>query len=455
MEKSKVMLKFKARALVTSGLVVAGMTIALSGAVAPADAQSKPYMDGCRLYAARQYKAALLKFQETLKDYPEDGNTYYYMGACYQQLRDNNSAKRCYTEAVKWGRSQPPAVNALKALLAMDVEYAKSVVPAWNWKLQRMLPGGGRFGNPDGTGPMPDATASSQIASRSTVTSYGGGQSSSSPSHTVSDSSLPAEGKFDIVDNPVGDNMSYVKGAINGKNVPHMLFDTGAEIVLFGRNQLEELGITPPSGPATSVVKGVGGQQEAWNMLVTLRVGNIERRNFKITVQQNMTGFPLLGQSFFKDYQCQVDKLGRQIRLVRNDVYSRSASVASSFSARDVVPFTRQGNLMVVQVQINGRTIPMCLDTGATNTQFTKEQLAQANVTIPANAEVGQSHGVGGSTSTLIFPVSRVKMGPIEKSQFPIQVVATAVMPYPLLGQDFFGDRRFSIDSINNAIKFH
>jgi len=431
--------------------VVIGISSTLT--IAPVHGQANTnYIDGTKLYAAKQYKAALVKFKETLKSFPSDGNTYYYMGACYQQLKDRENAKQCYAEAIKYGKSQPPGVNALKALLAIDVEYAKSVVPPWNWKLQLMLPGGGRFGNPDGTGPRTTGSGSTTSTPSARVQTYSSTPSASSSSSV--DSSLPAEGKFNIVDSPSGDNMTYVSASINGRTVNHMLFDTGAEMVLFGRNHLQELNITPPSGPSTSVVKGVGGSQNAWRMPVTLRVGNIERRNFTITVQESMNAPPLLGQSFFKDYQCSVDKQGRQIRLTRSDVYSRSIASATPYGNNNNVPFTRQGNLMVVQVTINGRTIPMCLDTGATNTQFTKEQLQQASVSIPNDVTVGTGSGIGGSTSLIQFPVNSVKMGPIEKRSFPIQVIATAHMPYGLLGQDFFGDWKYSIDTVNNMIKF-
>jgi len=450
-----VLAKFSMRkaGVVLSALLMLGGGILIAP---PADAQSTAYIDGTRLYGARRYREALAKFQETLKAYPSDGSTYYYMGACYQQLKDINSAKSAYAEAIKYGKSQPPGVNALKALLAIDVEYAKSVVPGYNYKLQMMLPNHGRFGADMAAaaaqkgGSVQNIPASTP--SRSTVSSYS--RSTSSSSSGV-DSSLPQEGTFHIVDNPFNNNMTYVSATINGRPVDHMLFDTGAEIVLFGKNHLQQLKIAPPTGPSTSYVKGVGGNQQSWRMNVDLKVGNIERKNFTITVQESMDAPPLLGQTFLKDYQCQVDKQGRQIKLTRSDVYSRSIASATPYGNLNNVPFTRQGSLMVVQVQINGRTIPMCMDTGASNTQFTKEQLQSCSVEIPHDATTSAVSGIGGTTATQVFPVRRLKMGPIDKSDFPIQVVGKASMAYPLLGQDFFGDWKYSLDSVNNVIKFH
>jgi predicted aspartyl protease len=443
-------------------IVLAAWAIAMSmaGAAAlatiPAQASSDSYKEGVRLYGAKQYRKALLKFFETKKEFPEDGFVCYYMGNCYMALSDRASAKQCYADAIKYGKSQPPAINGLKALIAMgELEYAKTVVPPWNYKLQCMLPGGGTMGAEEAVRSGMQ-TASAVQAHQSKVTNYAKREQTSSTSSTSSiDTSLPSEGSFDIVNIPQIPNVTFVSGAINGRPVKAMRFDTGAEMCLFGKNHLADYGIQPPSGPATSEVRGVGGSQDAWRMNVDLKVGNIERRNFTITVQNVMNSPPLLGQTFFKDYQCQVDKRAGKIRLVRSDVYSRSASAASHFQSQQSVPFTKEGNLLVVEVEVNGRRTKMVLDTGADETQFTKEQLQAASVVIPQNAQQSESRGVGGATTALVFPVSRMRMGPIAKDNYPIRVLGTAHMPYPLLGQSFFGDWRYSIDNVNNQIKFH
>ncbi len=419
-------------------------------------AEAQPFSEGASLYTKHQYKLALGKFQAHLRDRPEDAAAYYYLGLCRQGMGEKELAAYNYGEAVKRGGHSSAAVNALTALMKIDYRRALQVTPANNLVLQRILQSREGAAQQQGTSAVqrvPQARVSNYgtvRSSASTVSNFG----SPASAGTSIDSSLPQEGRFNIVDNPVGNSMTFVDGSINGRPVAHMIFDTGAEMVLFGKNQLEAYGIAPPTGPATSNVHGVGGVQEAWNMKVNLKVGSIERRNFTITVQEKMDMAPLLGQSFFREYQCQIDKGGKQIRLVRNDVYQRSANLSSAFASQDAVPFTRHGRLMIVQVQINGRAIPMVMDTGATNTQFTKEQLP-SGVSIPQDAAVGQTSGASGMTTNLQFPVSNVRLGPISKSNFPIQVIANASMPYPLLGQDFFGDWRFSIDTINNQIKFH
>ncbi|MBK7838746.1 MAG: hypothetical protein IPJ49_13905 [Candidatus Obscuribacter sp.] len=52
------------------------------------------------------------------------------------------------------------------------------------------------------------------------------------------------------------------------------------------------------------------------------------------------------------------------------------------------------------------------------------------------------------------FPVRTIKLGPIEKRDFEIDVVASSNMPHPLLGQTFFGDYQYTIDYDNKLIHF-
>lgn len=52
------------------------------------------------------------------------------------------------------------------------------------------------------------------------------------------------------------------------------------------------------------------------------------------------------------------------------------------------------------------------------------------------------------------FPVSSIKVGPIEKRDIMIGVPETAHMPHPLLGQSFFNDWQYTIDYQASVIRF-
>jgi len=50
--------------------------------------------------------------------------------------------------------------------------------------------------------------------------------------------------------------------------------------------------------------------------------------------------------------------------------------------------------------------------------------------------------------------VSSIKLGPIEKRDFDIEVLQNAQLPLPLLGQTFYGDWQFTIDYEGKCIHF-
>jgi aspartyl protease family protein len=112
------------------------------------------------------------------------------------------------------------------------------------------------------------------------------------------------------------------------------------------------------------------------------------------------------------------------------------------------------GNEIVVQAQVNGRNCPMIFDTGATVCAFSGAQVATLGIAIPEDARIGTVQGVAGLSRASIFPVSSIKLGPIEKRDFDIEVLQNAQLPLPLLGQTFYGDWQFTIDYEGKCIHF-
>src|SRR5262249_46381828 len=150
---------------------------------------------------------------------------------------------------------------------------------------------------------------------------------------------------------PVGNSMR-VDAQLNGRGTS-MVFDTGAETCVFGKNQLQQAGLTLPTGKADGLASGVGSGKpiETWKMRVDLKVGPILRKNFLITVQEDLQSEPLLGQSFFKDFEYTVDTGAHSIQFKK-----RGLASAGGGGGRDnyTVPFAREGNEMVVDVEVNG-----------------------------------------------------------------------------------------------------
>ncbi len=382
----------------------------------PAGLADAYYDQGVALYNKRNFKGAAPYFEYAVRSTPSDSNAYYYAALTYQQLNDWPRAKQMYRQLVEKFPDSQAGGLARSVLQKYDPDFMKRI----------------------------GAQASSSSISSSASAFIGLIQSGSSRSADFDQ--LPNEGK--IYFQRVG-NSQHIEADINSRKIT-MVFDTGAEQCVFGKNHLRDLGITPPAGPPVGQSYGVGSSAAVgtWPMQVTLKVGNIERRNFNVVIQDVMPTEPLLGQSFFKDFLCTTDPGAKTISFRKRGTGGSAA--ASNYD----VPFRREGNEMVVNVLVNGKSCPMYFDTGADNIAFTYSQVKNLALDIPDDAQVGQSIGIGGATRSFHFSVDRMKMGPIEKSNVEVSVVENASMPKPLLGQNFYRDWQFTVDSERNVIHF-
>jgi len=377
------------------------------------------YDQGVALYNRRDFKGASPYFDYAVRNSPSDSNAYYYCALNYQQLGDWPRAKQMYREIVQKFPGSQAYELAQSVLQKYDPDFLKKM-------------GEQESSSPDSESSSPVATVIFMIDGRS--------GSTRSPDWDR----LPSEGK--IYFERVG-NSQHIEAEVNGRRTS-MVFDTGAESCVFGKNHLQALGIAPPSGPPTGLSYGVGsGGVGTWTMPVTLKVGNIERSNFQIHVQQSMPTEPLLGQTFFKDFEITTDPGDSSIH------FKKKGTTGSQTSGYDV-PFRRMGNEIIVLVQVNGKNCPMIFDTGADLICFSPPQVSALGLSIPDDAQEGFSTGIGGTTRTVRFNVDRIKMGPIDKSNVEVSVVEKSALDLPLLGQNFFKDWQFSIDSERNVIHF-
>jgi clan AA aspartic protease (TIGR02281 family) len=401
-------------------LVVLGICLML-GANLKASAESDTDA-GMKCFQNKDYKGALAHFQKTLAISPTDYNSLYYSAVIYHQTGVLDKAKVHYAKLIQLYPQSDAGKNAAAALGYID--------PAYLRRLQ------------------PQAGTVSSGSSRSPSSQQRGADAYSDNSR------LPNE--CQVYFEPRGNNM-VIDAYVNNRPTK-MIFDTGAETVVFGKNHLRELGIAPPQGEPTGLAMGVGagGAQRTWSTRATIKVGQIERHNFPITIQDEMPTLPLLGQTFFKDFYYSIQKASGDtgsgsIRFKRK--VTATASSTSTGKDSQAVPFTRQGNEIVVSVDVNGRTMPMYFDTGAEHCVFSEEQLKQVGVQVPDDAQEGMSMGIAGATRTRSFSVNRMKLGPIEKTEVPVSVVDDYKMRYPLLGQTFFGDLRYEMDNDAHVLR--
>ncbi len=423
-------LKINARKTLSAFLL--GLCLATTASPQAFCAGTANYDKGVKLMKEKQYTAAISAFALALKENPRDQNSYYCLGTCYYQMRDVSAAKTYYSGAVKISAASPTGKAAMAALNSIEQQLRKT-----------------------STAPTSSGTTTDSTRGVSRISSRQGGNEWESTSDVGS--TLPNDCRVRFNRRDEGNHL-YIEAYLNNRPIT-VIFDTGAEGCVFGFNHLQQVGMQPPTGKPQGQAQGVGsgGRQDMWLMKTKMRIGNIERANFPICVQKNLGTEPLLGQTFFRDYHYTVETDSNQtsgnIHFVRAGGAKQSGSVYKQRETNSEVPFTREGKEMVVNVTINGKNVQMYFDTGAASVVLSGAQAKAAGIQIPEDAVEGISQGIAGETKSLNFPVRHIKMGPIEKQNFNISVIEDLGVKKGLLGQSFFGDWRYTIDSVNNLIK--
>jgi predicted aspartyl protease len=118
------------------------------------------------------------------------------------------------------------------------------------------------------------------------------------------------------------------------------------------------------------------------------------------------------------------------------------------------VPFTRQGNLLLVNGSINGKRTPMVFDTGAGGCLFSIETLKNLGIAIPEHLQAALVAGVGSKqqTKAWVMPVD-LKLGSIERRHFLVHINDNP-LNMPLLGVNFLQGFEYTINTDSNIIQF-
>lgn len=346
------------------------------------------------------YKSAIVLFEACLKVTPKDPNLHYWAASTYSRMGQHEKAMQGYRF------------------------------------ISRAFPG------------TPAASLSVQMIS-STVT------------HDPSDV-LPRE---TWVEFERAGNSLLVGASIKGQPFK-AIFDTGAEACCFTKPQLKALGVPEPTGAPDGKVAGVGTTDSipVWRAKVDLSVGKIERKNFPILVSSMPLHAPLLGQTFYRGYEYTIDNQNKAILFKRTDgpapvahpgtrQAAPAATVSSSGNYVYTVPFTFEGESIIVNVQVQGKETPMIFDTGADYSLFTPEILSTLGINkiqaVPVSVQ-----GVGGSARSFMTRLDSMKLGPIDKTNVHVLVTEQAGTNRALLGQNFFKDWYYTIDRTSRTIKF-
>lgn len=356
---------------------------------------------------------------------PENATNYYYQAYCYYQLHDLQDARTLFhAVASRYARS-PEAQLASRFLKQLDTRTS-AALPADSVK---------------------GATADPKILAAIARTSEQPDSNNLDPENEITTpaaETLPNEGKFYF--SPGDHGHMNVQATINGRPI-NCWFDTGAPGLFFSMNQLKQLGIATPSTPPDTYVSGWAGRKiPAWNMSLTIKLGNMSRTlNAKVQAGDYDLQ-PLIGYSFVQGYEYQIDQAGRCVYMKKSGTNSSSMAINSLYDVPCKIIQTKP----IVPLEINGRKAPVFVDTGSNSTNLDLATVQALGIQIPADAPTTMATGVGGSLVYRIIYVD-LRMGPISKKEFPIQVGGAAGS---CVGQDFLSGWRYTIDENKSLLRF-
>lgn len=419
-------------------LMAASMLLAVAvAAPAPCSAAGPTFAQGQKLFNSRQYPQAAAVLTQVVQANPGDVTALYYLGLSHQYSRNFPLAEKAYKTII---RNFPGSTQSNYAVTALQAMRSSSI-----GSVSSRAPSGGTSGS-----------NSSGTSSGASIRSY----NDSSPFNETGNSASGIRPGLDSMPDECyvpferQGNSLVVTAQVNNRPI-RMIFDTGASMTAFGKNNLDTVGVAHPTGRPDGQAQGVGdgGAQNTWSMTADLRLGPIERKRFPISVQEVMPGEPLLGQTFFQDFRYTIDNGANTIHFIKK---SKVGGSIYDTGARDPnsLPFVRVGNEMYVEAKVNGRPTRFIFDTGAEMTMLSRSQMSQLGISLPADAQVGTMTGIAGSSKAYFFNVDRLQAGPIDQRDVMVSCNERDNLPCGLLGQSFFKEWQYSIDYTNSRIKF-
>jgi len=119
------------------------------------------------------------------------------------------------------------------------------------------------------------------------------------------------------------------------------------------------------------------------------------------------------------------------------------------------VPYKLQRKAaIVVEASVDGRPCDMTFDTGAAACCITFDQLRALGIPPPTGKPDTMAGGAGSSERMGAWTLHLdLKLGKIERRQFPILLLDTH-LPTPLLGENFYHDYAYTIDSASKSLIF-
>lgn len=440
--------------------------------ISSAPGECDQYADyGIQLYKQHKYEDAKKYFDQSLKLSPKSDTVHYYKASCFELSRDLNGAQVEYQFVVANSSNAKLIALAKTALSRVDSQLkAKDDAKAASGGSSGTSGGSNTSGGANrssATSMNASARASKSAAGSAAATSAATAENNSSSSNDSLEAAMSEFHRIktdptDVVPNETrvyftqsGNNDILIDTQISGRDFK-VILDTGAYSTMIGKNQLAQLGVRGPAGPATTSVGGVGGSRvPAWIMPLQIKVGGL-KRTVQAYIADNWDSPPLLGQDFYADLEYEFDNRGHCV------YFRKSKQLSASERTMYCIPFTRVGRHLAVDLESDGgRKTKMLVDTGADGIAFTMANAKELGLDIPADAQRVRSQGVGGTSDGYGFSVDLLRLGPIVQRNAHIVVttsedgmLGSKHGSYGLLGQGFFGGWRFTVDNRNSFLRF-
>ncbi len=396
-------------------IVIVAFCLSVWALCIPACPAESAFDTGVRLYNQGDFRDAA-PFFEKATGTAQAAAAYYYQALCQQRLGDVTKARQLYGFVFQRFPGTQEATLSATGLKQLD--------PNWNG--------------------LPSSYPVSALKSQAQGSTQRQAQPAALPPNAIvldGPKILPDDTKVPF--RRSRDNHILVDAQVNGRSAA-WIFDTGAEVCSISRRQLQQLGVPLPASGIRVQNSGIGGSAQATVAPLTIQAGDITR-TVAVLIQDTDIP-PLIGQNFFKGYVFEIDTAGGFLHFIKK-------GAASAPYGSMAVAYTPVGAEMVVMAEIDGRKCPMIFDTGSYSISFSEAQFRQLGLLLPPSGKPVVNAGVGGTASGISFRVERIDLGPISKTNVPVDVVNPGAS-MPLLGQTFFCDRRFTIDPEEHTINF-
>jgi len=364
-------------------------------AIVPAVA-IEPYEEGVKLFQKKSYELSAKEFEKVLIADPKNEKAIYYAGLSCQYLGDSKRALEHYKNLIN---KFPDSATA---------KYLKSSLNL--------------------TGATTSLTASSSSTAKSKSNDF------------IPDSDAVSF-TYDF------HRYKVVKCRLNDAALP-MIFDTKSDESSVGKNHLKALGMPLPTGKPTEGSLINGRTQPSWSIPFQVQLGKI-RKTINVVVYEK-SEFALLARDFFGDMKCTTDYRAGLIRFQKLGVKSEPLPVDAIH-----VPFIKDGKDILIDVTIGGSPIKMIFESGATTTTMGLEMERIAQQRAWKTLHSINLPEAGGNQKMTIYLIPDIRVGEISHHNLHAMSLSDQKYERGILGQDFFGQRKFFIDEDKRIIHFY